>query len=135
MVVPNQSFLSQSNSYDLKPLVEKLCSNFHLFEPSKKFLKHVSCKTRNHPESSQTTHKPVKPHTNQPNHTQTSHNPGKPPTSQSQTRQTTHKPAKYWTNHPQTSQLWAENQFFMLPKTLVTMQNICYVCNHLTPLY
>ena len=44
--------------------------------------KTVSYKTRNHPQTSQTTNKPAKP-----------------PTSHPQTSQTTHKPAKYQTNH------------------------------------
>ena len=59
----------------------------------------VSCKTRSHLQTSQTTHKPAKASTNH-----------------SKTSQTTHKPAKYWTNHPKTSQLLAENQFFYIIK-------------------
>ena len=47
----------------------------------------VSCKTRNHPQTSQTTHKPAKP-----------------PTNHSQTSQNTLKLAKYETNHPLISQ-------------------------------
>ena len=45
----------------------------------------VSCKTRNHPQTSQITHKPAKPPTNQPNqpnHLQTSQMPNKSPTNQ-----------------------------------------------------
>ena len=51
----------------------------------------VSCKTRNHPQTSQTTHKLAKPPTNhklaapptnQPNHPQTSQIMDKPPTNQ-----------------------------------------------------
>ena len=67
-----------------------------------KFTGNVSCKTRNHPQTSQTTHKSVKPATNQPNHPKT-----------------TQKPAK-----PLITSL-AENQFLMLPKTLATMQIMC----------
>ena len=48
----------------------------------------VSCKTRNHPQTSQTSHKP-----------------SKPPTNQSQTSQTTHKPPKNQPNHSQTSHI------------------------------
>ena len=73
----------------------------------------VSCKTRNHPQTSQTIRKPP---TNQPNYPQISHKSAKPPTNHPQTSQTTHKPVKYRTNHPQTSQLWAENQFIYVTK-------------------
>ena len=52
---------------------------------------HVSCKTWNHPQTSQITHKPSELSTNQPNHPQTS--------------QTMHKPPTNQTNHPQTSQI------------------------------
>ena len=95
----------------------------------------VSCKTRNHPKPAkpptnhpnhpqtiQTTHTPS---TNQPNQSHTSQKPPKPPTkraklptNQLQTSQTTHKV-------PKNTQLWAENQFFMLPKTSATIQNMC----------
>ena len=44
----------------------------------------VSCKTRNHPQTSQTTHEPAKPPTNQPatNHPKTSQISDKPPKNQ-----------------------------------------------------
>ena len=63
---------------------------------------------------------------------ETTHKPAKVSTNHPKTSQTTHKPAKYRTNHPKTSQLWAENHYFMLPKTLATMQNMSYICNHFT---
>ena len=76
----------------------------------------------NHTQIIQTTHKPPKPPTNQ---SQTTQKPPKPPTkraklptNQLQTSQTTHKV-------PKNTQLWAENQFFMLPKTSATIQNMC----------
>ena len=43
-----------------------------------KFTGNVSCKTRNHPQTSQTTHKSTKPATNQPNHPKTTQKPAKP---------------------------------------------------------
>ena len=42
----------------------------------------VSCKTRNHPTTSQSSHKPAKPATNQPVQSQTNQMPGKPPKNQ-----------------------------------------------------
>ena len=56
----------------------------------------VSCKTRNHPQTSQTTHKPAKVPTNQSNHPQNkqTNQPNHP-----QTSQTTLKTTKYQTNH------------------------------------
>ena len=98
MVVPNQSFLSQSNSYDLKPLVEKLCSTFHLFEPSKKFLNTLAVKL-------ETTQKAAKPPTNQSNHTQTNQTSPKPATIQANHLQASHKRAKPPTNQPNTGQI------------------------------
>ena len=74
----------------------------------------VSCKTRNQQQTSQITDEPVKP-----------------PTNQSQTSQTIHKPPKNQSNHSQTSQISdkpPKNPLllkFMLPKTLITMQNMC----------
>ena len=76
----------------------------------------------------ETTHKLTKAPTKQPNHpqiSQTTHKPVKPPTNQPKASQTTHKPAKYRTNQLKTNQLLAESQFLMLPKTLATMQNMC----------
>ena len=92
----------------------------------------VSCKTRNHPKTSPATHKPAKLSTNCRQISQTIHKPSK---NHLPTSQITHKPTKYWTNHPKTSQLCAENQFFMLPKTLATMQIMCQICNHFTPFH
>ena len=96
----------------------------------------VSCKTRNHPQISQTTHKPAKLPTNHPIHPQTSHKPAKPPTNHSnypQTTQTIHKPATNQSHHPQSSHnhsIISRKTVFMLPKTSATMQNMCEVCNH-----
>ena len=42
----------------------------------------VSCKTQNHPETSQTTQKPAKTPANQANYPKTTHKPAKPPTNQ-----------------------------------------------------
>ena len=53
---------------------------------------------------------------------ETTHKPAKSPTNHPQT---THKSAKYRTNQVQTSELWAENQFFMLPETLATLLSMC----------
>ena len=89
----------------------------------------VSCKTRNHPKTSPATHKPAKLSTNCRQISQTIHKPSK---NHLPTSQITHKPTKYWTNHPKTSQLWAENQFFMLPKNF--SNNAKHVLN-LQPLY
>ena len=51
----------------------------------------VSCKSQNHPQTSQTSNKPAKPPTNHPNHPQTIHKLAKLPTNQPQTYQSTHK--------------------------------------------
>ena len=59
---------------------------------------HVSCKTWNHPQTTQTTHKAS---TNQPNQSHTSQ-------TTHETNQTTYKLAKPPTNHPQTS--WATHE-------------------------
>ena len=58
---------------------------------NKDILQDVSCKFRNNPQTSQTTHK------SPTNHRQTTQKPVKPPTNHPQTSQTTHKPA---TNQP-----------------------------------
>ena len=47
-----------------------------------KFIRCISCETRNHPQTIQTTHKPEKPPTNQPSYPQTSQVPNKSPTNQ-----------------------------------------------------
>ena len=64
----------------------------------------VTYKARNHPQTSETIHRPTKLRTTQPNHIQNIHKPTKPPTDHQQTSQTTHKQAKYRTNHPLISQ-------------------------------
>ena len=63
-----------------------------------------------------------KPPQNQSNHPQTTQKPVEPPTNQPNHPETTQK----------TSQLWAENQFFMLPKNF--SNNAKHVLN-LQPLY
>ena len=66
----------------------------------KKVHRDVSCKSRNHPQTIQTTHKPTKSPTYQPHHLQT-----------------THKPVKCWTNHPLISQNYIRlslKSFFMI---------------------
>ena len=52
----------------------------------------VSCKTRNHPQTTQTTHKPP---TNYPQISQTTHKPTKLPTNHANIWQCTHLSAKY----------------------------------------
>ena len=79
----------------------------------------LAVKTRNHPQTSQTSHKTTKLPTNEPNHTQTSHKPDKPNTPQPihpQTNQISDKPP---TKEPILSTK------SILPKTLATMQKMC----------
>ena len=77
----------------------------------------------------ETTHKPAKPPTNQPQISQTSYKPAKPPMNHPQT---THKLAKPPTNQPNIGQITHKPasyeqkiSFFMLRKTLATLQNMC----------
>ena len=76
-----------------------------------------SCKTWNHPQISQITHKPSKPSTNQPQASQNTHKPTKLPTNQPQTSQTTHKAAI-------TIQLWRTFMSFVTKE----LQQQCKTC-------
>ena len=78
----------------------------------------------------ETTHKPVKSPTNQPNRPQTSHKPAKPSKNQPNHPQTIQKPAKPLTKQSNIGQItqkpaiYEQKISFMLPKTLVRMENL-----------